>query len=165
MVMNQENQRLCTCETNGYELEEPKEKEKEKDKEKDKAKDKAKEYCAPDDAKRPISGIVQNYGFDRFWEAYPNHKAKVKAMASFQKLKPDEQLVQTMLEAIERAKRSKQWTRDNGEFIPLPATWLNQRRWEDEQTIAGLHGYSERSYQSIKIHNALDDVNQEDQEC
>jgi hypothetical protein len=27
---------------------------------------------------------------------------------------------------------SEQWRRDDGRFIPHPATWLNQRRWEDE---------------------------------
>ena len=40
--------------------------------------------------------------------------------------------VQTLLDAVEAQKRSPQWTRDGGQFIPYPATWLNQRRWEDE---------------------------------
>ena len=32
-------------------------------------------------------------------------------------------------------KESDQWTRDDGQFIPLPATYLNQGRWKDEPTI------------------------------
>ena len=34
-------------------------------------------------------------------------------------------------------KRSKStdWTKDNGQFIPYPTTYLNQRRWEDEIEI------------------------------
>ena len=37
-----------------------------------------------------------------------------------------------MSAALERDKRSEQWRRDNGDFIPHPASWLNGRRWEDE---------------------------------
>jgi hypothetical protein len=27
---------------------------------------------------------------------------------------------------------SADWTKNNGQYIPLPATYLNGRRWEDE---------------------------------
>ena len=70
--------------------------------------------------------------FDRFWESYPRKEAKQTAKKAFEKLNPDEALLQTMLEAIERFKGSAQWLEENGRFIPHPATWINQRRWEDE---------------------------------
>ena len=70
--------------------------------------------------------------FDRFWESYPRKEAKQTAKKAFEKLNPDEALLQTMLEAIERFKGSAQWREENGRFIPHPATWINQRRWEDE---------------------------------
>jgi hypothetical protein len=54
------------------------------------------------------------------------------ARKAFEKLNPDEALLQTMLDAIERFKRTAQWQEDGGRYIPHPATWLNQRRWEDE---------------------------------
>jgi len=38
-----------------------------------------------------------------------------------------------MLAALDWQKKSQSWTKDNGQFIPLAATWLNGRRWEDEQ--------------------------------
>ncbi|MBO5837238.1 MAG: hypothetical protein J6Q92_05025 [Oscillospiraceae bacterium] len=38
----------------------------------------------------------------------------------------------TLLSAIDRQKKSAQWTKDNGQFIPYPATWLNGKRWEDQ---------------------------------
>lgn len=47
-------------------------------------------------------------------------------------LKPDHRLLDTMLTAIEQAKGSEQWQRDQGRYIPNPSTWLGQRRWEDE---------------------------------
>lgn len=37
-----------------------------------------------------------------------------------------------MAAALERQKRSRDWTKEGGQFVPYPATWLNQRRWEDE---------------------------------
>ena len=36
-----------------------------------------------------------------------------------------------MLSAIEAQKKSEQWTRDNGQFIPYPSTWLNRGQWDD----------------------------------
>ena len=70
--------------------------------------------------------------FNQFWTAYPKHIAKQSAVKSFEKLKPDEKLLEAMLKAIAMQKESKQWEKDGGAFIPYPATWLNQRRWEDE---------------------------------
>lgn len=70
--------------------------------------------------------------FNQFWAAYPKHIAKQSAVKAFEKLKPDEKLLETMLKALEMQKESKQWEKDGGAFIPYPATWLNQRRWEDE---------------------------------
>ena len=37
-----------------------------------------------------------------------------------------------MLEQLERFKQTKDWQKDNGQFIPYPDTWLRNRRWEDE---------------------------------
>lgn len=73
-------------------------------------------------------------GFDSFWKSYPKKKAKGDAEKAFSKLKPDDLLLKTILEAIKAQARSPDWTKDGGQFIPHPATWLNQRRWEDEVT-------------------------------
>jgi hypothetical protein len=37
-----------------------------------------------------------------------------------------------MLSAIAKQKNTDQWKKDNGQYIPAPATWLNQGRWQDE---------------------------------
>ena len=39
---------------------------------------------------------------------------------------------EVLLYAIALQKNSQQWKKDNGQYIPNPATWLNQGRWEDE---------------------------------
>jgi hypothetical protein len=68
-------------------------------------------------------------GFAEFWAAYPRKVGKGGAEKLWGRLKPD---LPTVLKAIERARATEQWQRDGGQFIPHPATWLNQRRWEDE---------------------------------
>ncbi|MGL4649549.1 MAG: YdaU family protein [Caldilineaceae bacterium] len=71
-------------------------------------------------------------GFDVFWKACPRKTAKAKAAKAFARLKPDEALLAVMLQALAVQSRSEQWTKDGGQFIPHPATWINERRWEDE---------------------------------
>lgn len=70
--------------------------------------------------------------FKKFWKQYPKKKAKKPALKSFQKINPDDELLSTMLAALETQKLTNDWTKEDGQFIPLPATWLNQARWEDE---------------------------------
>lgn len=75
-------------------------------------------------------------GFDRFWAAYPRKIAKTQAAKAFARLRPDEALLARLLQALATHCRSEQWQRDGGQFVPHPATWLNQRRWEDEVASA-----------------------------
>lgn len=69
--------------------------------------------------------------FEEFWKEYPNKKAKPVALKSFQKINPDADLFERMMAGLRKQKQSYGWKKDNGQFIPHPATWLNQRRWED----------------------------------
>lgn len=75
-------------------------------------------------------------GFDEFWKAYPRKIAKVRAQKTWDKVVKDPQLVGTILKAIEKQKKSRQWQLEGGRFIPHPATWLSDGRWEDELEIA-----------------------------
>ena len=74
--------------------------------------------------------------FDRFWSVYPRHEGKQSARKKFQALNPSEELLQTMIEAVEKQKQSDQWTKDGGQYIPHPATWIYGKRWEDELVIS-----------------------------
>ena len=73
--------------------------------------------------------------FDQFWAAYPRKQAKEKAWKAWKKLDPDAALCRRMAEALERHRRSQQWQRDGGAYIPYPASWLNGHRWEDETDL------------------------------
>ena len=58
--------------------------------------------------------------------------SKADARKAFAKLNPGTELVEAMLRALDWQKHLPEWTKDGGQFIPYPATWLNARRWEDE---------------------------------
>jgi predicted phage replisome organizer len=79
--------------------------------------------------------------FNTFWKSYPKRVGKGAAEKAFKKINPSKEALHQMLEAIEKAKKSDQWKRDGGQFIPYPATWLNQKRWEDELEIEVDDGY------------------------
>ena len=70
--------------------------------------------------------------FDSFWKSYPKKKGKDKCLRWFKTHKVTEELLEEMLQAIEEQKKSNDWQKDNGQFIPYPYTWLNQGRWKDE---------------------------------
>ena len=71
--------------------------------------------------------------FDRFYAVYPRKQARADARKAFKKIKPSEELLQVMIAAVEEQKTWDGWTKDGGQFIPLPATWLNRGQWEDEK--------------------------------
>jgi len=70
-------------------------------------------------------------GFDEFWTAYPRKTAKANAAKAFARIRPDQPTLTSMLAALRTQRDSPQWLKDDGEFIPHAATWLNGRRWED----------------------------------
>lgn len=76
---------------------------------------------------------VQEADFEAFWKVYPKKVAKKEAFKAFKKIKTP---VSVLIEAVEKQKKSDQWTRDHGQYIPYPTTWLNQERWimEDDST-------------------------------
>lgn len=69
--------------------------------------------------------------FGNFWAVYPKKDGKQAARAEWMKLKADDEIQRTIVADLERRKRSAQWMKDAGQFIPHARTYLHQRRWED----------------------------------
>jgi hypothetical protein len=61
---------------------------------------------------------------------YPRKVSKQKAARAWTKIKPTE--IPAILASVETWKKTEQWRREGGRFIPYPTTFLNERRWEDE---------------------------------
>ena len=69
--------------------------------------------------------------FEEFWKSYPKRKSKVAALRAWKKAscKPP---INDLVRIIERQKKSQEWKKDQGKYIPYPATWLNGGCWNDE---------------------------------
>ena len=96
--------------------------------------------------------------FDEFWKAYPRKESKPTARKAFDRINPDDELLKKMIASIERWKGSSQWQEDGGRYIPYPATWLNQQRWEDEpiaqqgkqQKVLPAQDFQQRDYSGVQ---------------
>lgn len=88
--------------------------------------------------------------FEIFWQAYPRKEGKKKAQDAFAKVTVS---LEALLSAIEIQKKTPQWEKDNGQYIPHPATWLNGKRWEDvpvDQSKSGKRQLDEDELAAIE---------------
>jgi uncharacterized protein YdaU (DUF1376 family) len=69
--------------------------------------------------------------FETFWKIYPKKVSKENAKKAWIKIKPNDDLIVKITKAVKDQKLSER----EQQFIPHAATWLNNKRWEDE--IAG----------------------------
>ena len=84
------------------------------------------------DKKKPLRTKVLDTYFEDFWYFYPKKVGKDAAIKAWNKVKPDILLVS---DALKWQKESKQWQAEDGRYIPNPATYLNQGRWQDEAPL------------------------------
>jgi hypothetical protein len=70
--------------------------------------------------------------FEIFYEAYPKKQAKKKAKEAWKKCNGNRPPLDEILEKLEIQKQSFDWTKKGGQYIPLPASWINGERWVDE---------------------------------
>jgi len=80
---------------------------------------------------RNTRGSAAPDGFAEFWAAYPNRTAKPAALRAFKAQRVNGEL-SNILQDIASKSQTDDWTKDGGKYVPNPATYLNQRRWEDE---------------------------------
>jgi len=78
-----------------------------------------------------ILSRAQEDAFAAFWTAYPKKRGKLAAKRAWKARKPPLQKVLNTLAALSA---SHEWRKDNGQFIPYPASWLNAGGWDDEPT-------------------------------
>lgn len=74
--------------------------------------------------------------FEEFWSSWPSSKRKVgkaAVQAKWQRHHLDK-VADLILAHVASMKTSEQWTTG---FEPAPMTYINQRRWEDENQAAG----------------------------
>lgn len=76
--------------------------------------------------------------FVAFWKAYtgPRKKSAAKSYDRWRRLKLTGKQLAAVLTALEEDKASKDWIKDEGQYIPAPEVWLSRKRWLDDPADA-----------------------------
>ena len=68
-----------------------------------------------------------------FWHDYPHRVGKFEARKSWMKVRPwTQETCDEVFAGLSRWNAYWEEQETDKRFIPYPATWLNQHRWEDE---------------------------------
>jgi len=75
--------------------------------------------------------------FDEFYVHYPRHEKRAAAENAWKRLRAADR--RAALEALPQHLGHWQKSRTETKYIPLPGSWLNGKRWEDELAVNGAH--------------------------
>uniref|UniRef100_A0A6H1ZCX0 DUF1376 domain-containing protein n=1 Tax=viral metagenome TaxID=1070528 RepID=A0A6H1ZCX0_9ZZZZ len=78
--------------------------------------------------------------FDQFWSDYPKKRSKGDAEKAWARIKPTQHTSDKIFISLSQAKKSNDWLKESGKYIPYPATWLRAKGWEDEYYNDPLDG-------------------------
>jgi hypothetical protein len=70
--------------------------------------------------------------FELFWSAYPNKKSKKTAFEKFKRIDFKKTSFESIMISLEKQKQSDDWTKNGGQYVPMPQTWIFNERWTDE---------------------------------
>ena len=71
--------------------------------------------------------------FNLFWQEYPKKKCKTDAYKAWKKLNPDKDLTAQIMDSLAKFKKTADWIKEGGQFVPRPHKWIEGARWEDEE--------------------------------
>ena len=71
--------------------------------------------------------------FEAFWQDYPKPRRKVKhaAKSAWTALRLNAETVKRIMTSLAAWKRTHDWLKENGRFIPWPQKFLSKRYWEE----------------------------------
>lgn len=119
----------------------------------------------PSPKEQPVTDSLSRYSarFEAFWAAWPKHErktGKLKTYQAWKKIKPspdkNSEMARLILQAVEGQKNGKAWRKEGGAYIPMPITWLNGGRWEDEVFPAEETTEDQRNAERLKLREAAD---------
>jgi len=98
--------------------------------------------------------------FEKAWDAYPRKDGKRKAFEAWQKALARDMPAENMPAHIESRSFEQDWRKDDGQFIPHMATWLNRDGWLDEgATITACRKDEEGDFWDVGFyHDAPDEM-------
>ncbi len=100
--------------------------------------------------------------FDEFWRTWPSNKrkgAKDKCLRVWTSKEFDLQSAE-ILAHVRIMSKSSDWTKENGEFIPAPLTYLNQSRWSGSDAVS-----AEKRMNQPEIDPVLEKMKQDEEKA
>lgn len=94
--------------------------------------------------------IITTKTFELFWEAYPKKVGKKAAEKVWLKIKSPSETLEKILTALSWQKKCEQWSKEDGQFIPYPSTYLNQGRWMDEPPASVINQQIDDNFENWK---------------
>ncbi|MEE3504865.1 DUF1376 domain-containing protein [Pseudomonas sp. 10C3] len=80
--------------------------------------------------------------FASFWKLYPRKQDKAKAQKAWARLKVTDDLFNLIAKGLSAQAVSADWLKEGGKYVPMPTTWINGKRWEDEvKSISNVHQF------------------------
>jgi hypothetical protein len=79
----------------------------------------------------PDTYVFKLEGFEAFWNVYPKKTGRGDAEKSWARMRPP---LDDVLDALGWQSQQQSWVKEKGQFIPMPSTWINQKRWLDQPT-------------------------------
>ena len=70
--------------------------------------------------------------FKLFYEEYPRKRERADALKAWKTHKAKIPDINTLLTALRAWKKTDDWTREGGQFIPYPGKWIRRSGWLDE---------------------------------
>ena len=91
--------------------------------------------------------------FLQFWAIYPKKVDKKGSFRAFKNIPKLKEVFPGILKALEIQKESEQWTKNHGQFIPNPTTYIHQERWltvsEIDETQAKINETVKQNYEKF----------------
>jgi hypothetical protein len=86
--------------------------------------------------------------FDAFWSVYPKKVGKKAAVKAWRAAK-DKPPIHDLVAIVRQQRTCEAWQKDGGQYVPNPATWLNQGRWDDEPQQPGKQQQQGKTLQQL----------------
>lgn len=80
-----------------------------------------------------VDGLTYSSAFVRFWEVYPRKReGRQSAVIAWEKQNLDGEIEAILKDIRQRKATDQRWQEKDNQYVPLPATYMNQRRWDNE---------------------------------
>ena len=94
--------------------------------------------------------------FARWWEVWPRKVARKAAERAFERIAPDDELLDRMIAAV-RTQMERDSRFREAQYTPHPATWLNGEEWNNtyDGTAGGSQSFDTDEFFAAAVENSL----------